>query len=77
MLNFTSELVFVPRKIVVDIPLREVRSHHIGKLVSIKAVIVRVTEVKPLLIVVTYTCENCGHEIYQEVLMDLIFSCCF
>lgn len=25
------------------------------------------TEVKPLLMVVTYTCENCGHEIYQEV----------
>lgn len=36
-------------------------------MISLKAVVVRVTEVKPLLVVVTYTCENCGHEIYQEV----------
>jgi len=47
--------------------LRAVRANHIGQLVSIKAMVARCSDVKPLAKVVTYTCEECGYETYQEV----------
>ncbi|KAL1132399.1 hypothetical protein AAG570_010354, partial [Ranatra chinensis] len=49
------------------IPIRDVKAHYIGKLVSIRGVVTRNTEVKPLLCVATYTCDNCGAETYQPV----------
>lgn len=47
--------------------LRNVRSNHIGQLVTIRAMVARCSDVKPLAKVVTYTCEECGYETYQEV----------
>lgn len=47
--------------------LRSVRAVNIGQLVSIRAMVARVSDVKPLAKVVTYTCEQCGFEVYQEV----------
>lgn len=47
--------------------VRQVHSEHVGKLVTIRAIVTRVSEVKPLLIVATYTCDMCGSEVYQEV----------
>lgn len=47
--------------------LRTVRSNHIGQLVTIRAMVARCSDVKPLAKVVTYTCEECGYETYQEV----------
>ena len=47
--------------------LRHVRSHNMGKLVTIKGMIVRASDVKPCCVVATYTCDNCGGEIYQVV----------
>ena len=47
--------------------LRHVRSHNMGKLVTIKGMIVRTSDVKPCCVVATYTCDNCGGEIYQVV----------
>ena len=49
------------------VPLREVRAQSIGQLVTVRGIATRVSEVKPLLSVGTYTCESCGFEIYQEV----------
>jgi len=37
------------------------------QLVTIRAMVARVSDVKPLAKVVTYTCEQCGFEVYQEV----------
>ncbi|KAJ7300110.1 hypothetical protein O6H91_Y068900 [Diphasiastrum complanatum] len=48
--------------------LREVRACHIGQLVKVKGIITRCSDVKPLLKVAVYTCEECGFEIYQEVM---------
>lgn len=47
--------------------IREVRAESIGHLVTIKGIVTRCTDVKPLLQVATYTCDECGFEIYQEV----------
>lgn len=34
---------------------------------SLKAIVTRVSDVKPLLTIAVYTCDDCGFEIYQEV----------
>ncbi|KAL1198068.1 DNA replication licensing factor MCM7 [Cardamine amara subsp. amara] len=47
--------------------IREVKASHIGQLVRISGIVTRCSDVKPLMAVAVYTCEDCGHEIYQEV----------
>ncbi|KAL8253914.1 hypothetical protein R6Q59_032135 [Mikania micrantha] len=47
--------------------IREVRASNIGQLVKISGIITRCSDVKPLMKVAVYTCEECGFEIYQEV----------
>lgn len=37
------------------------------QLVTIRGMVVRVTDVKPLMTVAAYTCEQCGYELYQPV----------
>jgi DNA replication licensing factor MCM7 len=49
------------------VALRSVRANHIGQLVTIRAMVCRCSDVKPLAQVVTYSCEECGYETYQEV----------
>ena len=48
-------------------PLRHVRSRSMGRLVTISGMIVRASDVKPQCVVATYTCDECGVEIYQDV----------
>ena len=48
-------------------PIRDVKAAHIGKLVKVKGIVTRATEVKPMMIVATYTCDQCGSETYQPV----------
>ena len=63
--RFEVRLLPVP-----DMPvrsLREVRARDIGHLVRIRAMVIRASDVKPLAKVITYTCDECGYEIYQEV----------
>ncbi|CAI9290911.1 unnamed protein product [Lactuca saligna] len=47
--------------------IREVRASHIGQLVKVSGIVTRCSDVKPLMKVAVYTCEECGFEIYQEV----------
>jgi DNA replication licensing factor MCM7 len=49
------------------LPIREVKANKVGNLVRIKGMVTRVSNVKPLITVATYTCESCAHEVYQEV----------
>jgi hypothetical protein len=53
------------------IPLREIRAKHIGKLVKVRGIVTRITEVKPHVIIAAYTCDGCGCEIFQ---VPLLFS---
>ncbi|KAK8391499.1 hypothetical protein O3P69_017220 [Scylla paramamosain] len=47
--------------------IRSVKASHIGKLVQVRGIITRCTEVKPMLQVATYTCDQCGAETYQPI----------
>ncbi|GLU07270.1 hypothetical protein SLE2022_242340 [Rubroshorea leprosula] len=47
--------------------IREVKASYIGKLVRISGIVTCCSDVKPLMQVAVYTCEECGFEIYQEV----------
>ena len=47
--------------------MRKVKADNIGKLVTVRGIITRATEVKPLMSVATYTCDQCGSESYQPV----------
>lgn len=49
------------------VAIREVKAKHIGALMRITGMVTRVSNVKPLLTVATYTCELCAHEVYQEI----------
>jgi len=49
------------------VAVRDVKANQIGKLVSVKGIVTRATEVKPQLEVATYTCDRCGSEIFQPI----------
>ncbi|KAF2880379.1 hypothetical protein ILUMI_25795 [Ignelater luminosus] len=61
------EIYFKDLSLNKPIPIREVKAEHIGKLVSVKGIVTRCTEVKPMMSVATYTCDQCGAETYQPV----------
>ena len=47
--------------------MREVRGQHLGKLITVRGIVTRVSEVKPLLLVTAFSCDSCGCEVFQEV----------
>jgi|LauGreDrversion4_2_1035121.scaffolds.fasta_scaffold169284_2 DNA replication licensing factor MCM7 len=47
--------------------MRGLKASDIGSLISIQAVVVRSTDVKPFLKVACYACDVCGFEIYQLI----------
>jgi DNA replication licensing factor MCM7 len=47
--------------------VRDIKGEHVGKLVTIRGMITRVSDVKPAVLVNAYTCDQCGHEVFQEV----------
>jgi DNA replication licensing factor MCM7 len=49
------------------ISLRNVRSRSMGRLVTVRGMIVRASDVKPFCVVATYSCDSCGAEVYQVV----------
>jgi len=61
------EIRVLPRTKVKAIELRKVLADAIGSLLTVKGIVTRVTEVKPQMQVATYTCEQGGYEVYQDV----------
>ena len=51
--------------------IKEVKASCIGQLVKTSGIITRVSDVKPLMQVAVYTCEECGFEIYQVLCLCL------
>uniref|UniRef100_A0A667WLB1 DNA replication licensing factor MCM7 n=1 Tax=Myripristis murdjan TaxID=586833 RepID=A0A667WLB1_9TELE len=47
--------------------VRDVRADSIGQLVAVRGIVTRATEVKPMMVVATYTCDQCGAETYQPI----------
>jgi len=61
------EVRFKPREESKVMKLREITSNFVGSLVKLDCLVVRISQVKPRVEVVTYTCDICGAEIFQCV----------
>ncbi|CAE6433643.1 unnamed protein product [Rhizoctonia solani] len=61
------DLYFQPLSSDVALAVREVRGKHLGQLITIRGIVTRISEVKPLLLVNAYTCDKCGSEIFQDI----------
>lgn len=64
---FVSNLYFRPLRSDIAMAVREVKGANLGKLITVRGIVTRVSEVKPLLKVNAYTCDVCGSETFQEV----------
>jgi DNA replication licensing factor MCM7 len=47
--------------------VRQVRGEHLGHLITVRGIAIRVSDVKPAVQVNAYTCDRCGSEIFQPV----------
>lgn len=47
--------------------VRDVKGSHLGNLITVRGIVTRVSEVKPLLQVNAYTCDICGSETFQDI----------
>ena len=47
--------------------VRQVRGEHLGKLITVRGITTRVTDVKPSIQIQAYTCDTCGCEVFQPV----------
>eukprot|EP00931_Biecheleriopsis_adriatica_P022299 TRINITY_DN1436_c0_g1_i2.p1 TRINITY_DN1436_c0_g1~~TRINITY_DN1436_c0_g1_i2.p1 ORF type:complete len:800 (+),score=213.58 TRINITY_DN1436_c0_g1_i2:75-2474(+) len=66
-LKNTWDLKFKPRNANKSATLREMKAESVGTLVQLDCLVVRVSQVKPKVEVVTYHCEVCGSEVFQSV----------
>ena len=62
-----SNLYFRPLRSDTVMAVRDVKGIHLGKLITVRGIVTRVSEVKPLLLVNAYTCDVCGAETFQEI----------
>ena len=62
-----SEVYFKQQNRTRPLSVRNVKADNIGKLVTVRGIVTRATEVKPVMTVATYTCDQCGAESYQPV----------
>lgn len=65
----TSEIYFKDLSTKKEMPIREVKASSIGRLISVRGIVMRCTEVKPMISVATYSCDLCGGETYQTVII--------
>eukprot|EP01083_Nonionella_stella_P097236 273296_1 len=61
------EVYFEPPAVSKELSVRQVEAEHIGKLVTVTGMVTRISDVKSLLRVGTYTCDACGYENYQTI----------
>jgi len=67
ILNRRFEVWYKPCSAVKAVPIRDIKANCIGKLISLKGIVTRATDVKPLMQAATYTCDQCGAETYQII----------
>jgi DNA replication licensing factor MCM7 len=66
-LNHNLDIRFEPHPAFRPVKLREINSSHVGALVQLDCVVLKVSQVKPKIQVVTYHCDVCGAEVFQSV----------
>lgn len=47
--------------------VRQVRGEHLGKLITVRGITTRVSDVKPSIQIQAYTCDTCGCEVFQPI----------
>ncbi|KAF2156778.1 DNA replication licensing factor CDC47 [Myriangium duriaei CBS 260.36] len=47
--------------------VRNVRGEHLGQLITVRGIAIRVSDVKPAVQVNAYSCDRCGREVFQPV----------
>ena len=60
-------LYFRPPSRTASLPVRAIRGAHLGKLLSVRGIVTRISDVKPSILVDAYACDVCGAEVFQEV----------
>ena len=70
---YYSEIYFKDKTTNKPVAIRDVKAQHVGKLVTVRGIVTRCTEVKPMMVVATYTCDQCGAETYQPVRTYYLF----
>lgn len=60
-------LFFRPQRRDTPLAVRAIRGAEIGKLLTVRAIVTRVSDVKPNIVVDAYACDVCGAEVFQEV----------
>ncbi|CAI5758283.1 unnamed protein product [Candida verbasci] len=61
------DLYFKPISNGKSFSVREVKGKYVGSLITVKGIVTRCSDVKPSVLVIGYTCDACGFEIFQEV----------
>nr|XP_042894859.1 DNA replication licensing factor mcm7-B isoform X1 [Parasteatoda tepidariorum] len=61
------EVCFKNKSAIENLSVRDVKAEHIGKLITVRGIVTRCTEVKPMIVVSTYTCDQCGSETIKAV----------
>ncbi|KHJ85600.1 hypothetical protein OESDEN_14669, partial [Oesophagostomum dentatum] len=59
------EVIFKNRDSMKPVAVRDIKANCVGKLVTVSGIVIRATEVKPIVEVMTYACDTCGAEVYQ------------
>jgi DNA replication licensing factor MCM7 len=67
MTILASNHYFKPLLSDISMAEHEVKGVYLGNLITVHGVVTRVLEVKPLLLVNTYTCDVCGSKTFQEI----------
>lgn len=67
-----SEIYFKDLSTRKELPIRDVKANSIGRLISVRGIVMRSTEVKPMVVVATYSCDLCGGETYQPVCINFL-----
>ncbi|KAF8911018.1 MCM2/3/5 family-domain-containing protein [Gymnopilus junonius] len=60
-------LYFKPLESDIPVAVRDVKGSFLGRLITVRGIVTRVSEVKPLLQVNAYTCDVCGSETFQDI----------
>ena len=50
-----------------SLAVRSIRGAHLGKLLGVRGVVTRISDVRPSILVDAYACDVCGAEVFQEV----------
>ncbi|CAD5229287.1 unnamed protein product [Bursaphelenchus okinawaensis] len=61
------EIYFIQEPVAPQLAVRDIRANCVGKLVTMRGVVIRVSDVKPSVSVITYSCDTCGAELYQTI----------